>query len=89
MARGEGREQATETSLPFHRYRVMDDKSFEKPTYDEPSSVAAEQGDVIVDGPDAVALTITPEAARETAKRLLEQAEEAEKQSGGPDSQPR
>ena len=62
----------------------MDDKSFEKPTYDEPSSVAAERGSVIVDGPDAVAVTMTPEAAKETGKRLLEQAAEAEDQEGSP-----
>ena len=58
----------------------MDDKNFGKPTYDEPSSVAAEQGDVIVDGPDAVAVTMTPAAAKETGKRLLDKSEEAEEQ---------
>ena len=40
--------------------------------YDEPSDVAAEDGQVIVDGPDAVAVTLTPDAAVETSQRLLE-----------------
>ena len=41
-------------------------------TYDEPSSVEAEDGDVVVDGPDGVAVSLTPEAAIETSDRLLE-----------------
>jgi hypothetical protein len=40
--------------------------------YDEPSQVAAEDGAVVVDGPDGVAITLTPEAAIETSQRLLE-----------------
>ena len=40
-------------------------------TYDRPSEVAAEDGQVIVDGPDGVAVTFTPEAAAETGDRLL------------------
>lgn len=45
--------------------------------YDEPSTVTAEEGTVIIDGPDGMALTITPEAAQETSHRLLEAAAEA------------
>jgi hypothetical protein len=41
-------------------------------THDHPSDVAAEQGVVIVDGPDGVAVTFTPKAAVETSERLLE-----------------
>jgi hypothetical protein len=41
-------------------------------TWDEPSEVAAEAGEVIVDGPDGVAVSLTPEAAVETSERLLE-----------------
>jgi len=67
----------------------MDDRSFEKPTYDEPSSVAAESGEVIVDGPDGVVITVTPEAAKETGKRLIDKGIEAEGQGSSPDSQPR
>jgi len=43
----------------------------EKP-YDEPSEVAAEDGAVVVDGPDGVAITLTPKAAIETSQRLLD-----------------
>ena len=39
--------------------------------YDTPSEVVAEQGEVIVDGPDGVAVSLTPEAALETSDRLL------------------
>jgi hypothetical protein len=41
-------------------------------TYNIPSEVSAEEGDVIVDGPDGVAVSLTPEAALETSQRLLE-----------------
>lgn len=43
----------------------------------EPSSVASEDGLVIVDGPDAVTVTLTPEAAEETGQRLIEKAVDA------------
>jgi hypothetical protein len=45
--------------------------------HDEPSSVAAEEDQVIVDGPDAVAVTLTPEAAEETGHRLIAKAADA------------
>jgi hypothetical protein len=41
-------------------------------TYDEASKVSADGGDVIVDGPDGVAVTLTPDAAIETSDRLLD-----------------
>lgn len=44
------------------------------PPYDEPSNVAAVDGAVEVDGPDAVDVALTPEAAEETSERLLGQA---------------
>lgn len=44
------------------------------PPYDEPSSVEAVNGAVHVDGPDAVDVALTPEAAEETSERLLGQA---------------
>jgi hypothetical protein len=44
--------------------------SHEKP-YDEASEVAAVDGQVIVDGPDGIAVSLTPEAALETSDRLL------------------
>ena len=43
----------------------------------DPSVVVAEQGDVIVEGPDGVAVTLTPDAAEETARRMLRAAAEA------------
>ena len=42
--------------------------------YDEPSEVKAVDGTVEVDGPDAVDIAFTPEAAEETSERLLGQA---------------
>jgi hypothetical protein len=53
----------------------MDDK-----VYTEPSKVEAEDGNVIVDGPDGVALRLTPDAAIETSDRLLWGAAEAQGQ---------
>ncbi len=38
----------------------------------DPSEVAAEEGKVIVDGPDGVAVTFSAEAALETSDRLFE-----------------
>jgi hypothetical protein len=52
----------------------MTDKST---IYDEPSDVAAVDGAVQLDGPDAVDVAITPEAAEETSDRLSEQAVKA------------
>jgi len=47
-----------------------------KQVYDEPSKVTAEEGEVLVDGPDGVAVALTPEAAAETSDRLLAGAAE-------------
>jgi hypothetical protein len=46
-------------------------------TYKEPSDVQAVDGDVEVEGPDAVDVTLTPEAAEETSDRLLREAARA------------
>lgn len=43
-------------------------------TYEEPSQVTAQDGAVKLDGPDAVDVTMTPEAAEETAERMVDQA---------------
>ena len=40
--------------------------------YVTPSEVEAEEGLVSVDGPDGVAVTLTPDAAIETSERLLQ-----------------
>lgn len=46
-------------------------------TYRDPSDVRAVDGEVEVDGPDAVNVTLTPEAAEETSDRLLKEAARA------------
>ena len=40
--------------------------------HDEPSKVSAEDGDVLMDGPNGVAVSLTPDAAIETSDRLME-----------------
>lgn len=45
--------------------------------HDEPSDVDAEAGAVVVRGPDAVEVRMTPNAAEETSERLLEGAMKA------------
>jgi len=45
-------------------------------------TASAEQGQVILDGPDGVAVAMTPEAAEATARSLLAAAEEAAEQRG-------
>ena len=47
-------------------FPVMDDEP-----YDMPSEVEAKDGNVLVNGPDAVDVALTPEAALETSDRLL------------------
>ena len=42
-----------------------------------PSNVFAEDGEVIVEGPDGVAFSMTPDAAEETSERMLSGAAEA------------
>jgi hypothetical protein len=48
--------------------------------HDSASEVTAEEGEVLIDGPDGIALSMTPEAAEETAKRLHESARIAAEQ---------
>ncbi len=48
-----------------------------KETYDKPSDVVAEEGRVIVDGPDHVDVALTPDAALETGRRLTDEAAKA------------
>lgn len=45
--------------------------------YDEATEVTAQEGEVILDGPDAVDVRVTPEAAEQTADNLLEGAVKA------------
>ncbi len=62
-----------------------------KRIYDEASHVSAEEGEVIVDGPDGVAVSLTPRAAAETSDRLLDAAVRAhgqELRAGGANGTP-
>ena len=45
--------------------------------YDEATKVIAKDGEVILDGPDAVNVKITPEAAEQSADNLIEGAAKA------------
>jgi hypothetical protein len=49
----------------------------DKQVYDTPSQVKAEEGQVVVEGPDGVDVSFTPDAAAETSDRLLTGAAEA------------
>lgn len=51
---------------------------------DEPGAATAEDGHVVLDGPDGVAITLTPDAAVTTGRRLIEAAELARRQAGSP-----
>ena len=42
--------------------------------YDEATEVSARDGEVILDGPDGVDVKVTPEAAEQTADRLIDRA---------------
>lgn len=46
----------------------------------EPGKASAEQGLVILDGPDGVAITLTPDAAAATGQSLIDAAEMARMQ---------
>lgn len=45
--------------------------------YDEATEVSADDGEVSLDGPDAVDVKITPDAAEQTADNLIEGAMKA------------
>lgn len=46
--------------------------------------ISAESGQVVMDGPDGVAVTMSPDAADETGRRLIDAAQEARRQDEGP-----
>jgi hypothetical protein len=48
--------------------------------HDRPSIVTAEQGEVLIDGPDGLAAALTPDAAEETGHRLIHAATRARAQ---------
>ncbi|HEX7781246.1 MAG TPA: hypothetical protein VF509_00410 [Sphingobium sp.] len=49
----------------------------ESKVYGKPGKAAAEEGQVLLDGPDGIAISLTPFAAEETGKELLRAAAEA------------
>lgn len=49
--------------------------------YSEAGKAVAEQGQVLLDGPDGIAVAMTPDAAEGTGQELLRAAAEARKQS--------
>ncbi|HEU0133521.1 MAG TPA: hypothetical protein VFR28_01745 [Allosphingosinicella sp.] len=61
----------------------MDDK-----VYDTPGEVDAVDGKVVLDGPDGVAVQMTPAAAEETSDRLLFGAAKAQGQIVQMDGRP-
>ncbi|CAN5464586.1 hypothetical protein BH09PSE4_BH09PSE4_20490 [soil metagenome] len=48
--------------------------------YREPTEATAEGGEVMLDGPDGLALSLTPDAAHRSAKAISEAAIKAEMQ---------
>ena len=58
--------------MPADTHHTPDGKA-----YSDPSAVNAKQGEVIVDGPDGVAVAMTPDAAAETSDRLLHASTQA------------
>ena len=47
---------------------------------DEPGDVSAEEGEVLLDGPDGIAISLSPHAAHITGERLIAAAKEARRQ---------
>lgn len=58
-----------------------------KKAFDEPLNVRVAEGAVVILGPDAAALALTPEAAERSAERLRDAAQEA-RTTGGEPAQP-
>ena len=57
----------------------MNQQSNEQPC-SEPGKADAEQGMVVLDGPNGVAVTLTPDAAEKTGQSLIEAASKALRQ---------
>jgi hypothetical protein len=49
-----------------------------KNTYSKPADVVAEDGRVLIDGPNGVDVALTPDAARITGERLIMGADDAD-----------
>ncbi|MET0238714.1 MAG: hypothetical protein ABW184_02350 [Sphingobium sp.] len=53
--------------------------------YGDPGKAVAEKGQVMLDGPDGIAITLTPDAAEQTGHELIRAAAEARVQTTGQD----
>lgn len=51
----------------------------------KPGQANAENGEVMLDGPDGVAVSMTAEAARQTSKSLSDAADDADRQNAAPE----
>ena len=49
--------------------------------FDEATKTTAIEGEVVLDGPDGVALSMTPDAAEKTSKRLHRSSQQAARQN--------
>jgi len=61
----------------------MNEEPHPAETEEDPGVANAEQGQVVLDGPDGVAVTMTPDAATETGQSLIAAAEAARRQRDG------
>lgn len=61
----------------------MEDEMDMRRPYDEPGDAVAEQGEVMLDGPDGIAVSMTPNAAEVTGHRLIAAANAARNQGQG------
>lgn len=50
--------------------------------HDVPTTVTAEEGEVMLDGPDGLAVSFTPDAASKSAIAIAAAASEAQRQCG-------
>lgn len=73
-----GRLKATGTEAPECSYFAMG--KTEPRLFNEATKVSAKEGEVILKGPDAVDVRLTPEAAHETSNRLWDGAAKAKSQ---------
>ncbi|MBY8826157.1 hypothetical protein [Sphingomonas colocasiae] len=53
--------------------------------FDTSGAVTVESGEVMIDGPNGIALSLTPRAAREMGRRLIAAADRAAGQGTMPD----
>ena len=68
MRRGCGRDTPTGSTGRFGGTEgaVRASRGMNEKAYDSPSEVSVENGEVLVDGPNGVAVSLTPDAAVET-----------------------